>query len=80
MEMTPLLPEELVEMLQGSLVGGFDVKKTARVAFDIYRLHGRRLTPEMDDILLMLMAMEEGPEFELRESEFLDVIEDVRTM
>lgn len=75
-----LEPAEFADILSDSLVGGFDVVKIARSAFDIYRLFGSRLTPEMDKILLVLMAMEEGPEFELSETEFLDLIDQIRTM
>ena len=75
-----LQPGELAEMLVETLVGGFDVERVSRAAFNIYRRNGLRLTPEMDRIILILMTMSEGPEFELSEAEFLKVIEEVRTM
>ena len=78
MGMKRLLPEELAEMLQDSLGDGFEVRKVSRAAFDIYRLYGLRLTPEMDSILLMLTAMQEGPEFELSEVEFQKLVAELR--
>lgn len=67
-------PNELATLLEKALIGGFDTTKLSRVAFGVYQHYGLDLTPEMDHIILTLMAMEEGPEFELNESEVRDLI------
>ncbi len=67
-------PNELATLLEKALVGDFNVKRISRVAYRIYQQYSLDLTPEMDRIILTLMAMEEGPEFELDESEVRDFI------
>lgn len=59
---------------------GFDVATIAKAAYDIYQEHGLELTKFMGHTLLMLMAMEEGPEFELTETEFLALISEIKTI
>lgn len=66
--------------LEKTLVDGFDVSKISKVAFEIYQEHGLELTSPMDRALLILMAMEEGEEFELSEAEFLELISEIRAM
>jgi len=61
-------------LLEKALVGGFDTTKLLRVAYGVYQQYGLDFTPEMDRIILTLMAMEEGPQFELNESEVRDLI------
>jgi hypothetical protein len=65
---------ELAMLLEKALVGRFDTTKLSRVAYGVYQRYGLDLTPEIDRIILTLMAMEEGPEFELNESEVRDLI------
>jgi hypothetical protein len=65
----------LSDTLRFELEKGFDVIRIARVAFQIYQEHGLELTPELDDIILQLMAMEDGPEFAFSEDEFQKLIE-----
>jgi hypothetical protein len=67
-------PNELAMLLEKALVGGFDTTKLSRVAYGVYQQYGLDFTPEMDRIILTLMAMEEGPQFELNESEVRDLI------
>ncbi len=66
--------KELATLLENGLVGDLDSTKVSRVAYEIYQQYGLDLTPEMDRIILTLMAMEEGPEFELNENEVRDLI------
>jgi len=73
-------PMNLALELEKTLVDGFDVGKISKVAFEIYQDHGLELTASMDRVLLILMAMGEGVEFELNESEFLELIAEVRAM
>lgn len=66
--------------LEKALDGGFDVFRISNVAFEIYQNHGLEITPVMDRVLLTLMAMGEGEEFALTESEFLALISEIRAM
>ena len=50
------------------------------MAFEIYQDHGLEITASMDQVLLTLMAMEEGKEFELTESAFLALISKIKAM
>jgi hypothetical protein len=59
--------------LEDELKSGYDVIRVARVAAHIYHEHCRDLSPELDEIVLSLMAMEEGPEFEYNEEELWDL-------
>ncbi|GAB6098007.1 hypothetical protein JCM14469_42610 [Desulfatiferula olefinivorans] len=63
----------LGEALERELKSGYDVVKIARMAFNVYHDHGRDLSPDLDEILLSLMAMEEGPEFEFSNDELWDL-------
>ncbi|MDH4554053.1 hypothetical protein E8F11_02505 [Pseudomonas sp. BN417] len=71
---------DLVLELEKTLVDGFDVNKISKVAFEIYQEHGLELPSSLDRALLVLMAMEEGKEFELSEAEFLELILEIRSM
>lgn len=64
--------------LEKKLSADFDVFSTSKFAFEIYQHHGQEITHPEDRILLSLMAMEEGKAFELTESEFLDLISELR--
>lgn len=75
-----LSPSEFATQLEQTLVGGFNPIRIAKVAFKIYHQHALEITPAMKDVLLTLMVMEEGPEFELSEVEFLEIIDKVRAM
>ncbi|UVL41870.1 hypothetical protein LOY55_07115 [Pseudomonas sp. B21-040] len=66
--------------LEKALVNGFDVFRISKVAFEIYQNHGLEVTALMDRALLTLMAMEEGEEFELTESELLALISEIKAM
>ncbi|TFY89955.1 hypothetical protein DYL61_21340 [Pseudomonas nabeulensis] len=71
---------DLAMDLERTLARGFDVFRISKVVFDIYQDHGLEITASMDQVLLTLMAMEEGKEFELTESEFLALISKVKAM
>lgn len=73
-------PNDLASDLEEKFSTGFDVCRVSKFAFEIYQRHGLEFTPPTDRILLLLMAMEEGEEFELTESEFLGLISELRTM
>lgn len=71
---------EMAFALEKTLERGFDVTRISKVAYQIYRDHDLELTPEMDSVLLVLMAMDEGKEFELSELEFLRILEEMKNM
>lgn len=73
-------PNELATLLEKALIGGFDTTKLSRVAYGVYQQYGLDLTPEMDRIVLTLMAMEEGSEFELNESEIRDLLAEIKSL
>jgi hypothetical protein len=57
------------EDLELILNQSYDVIKIARWAEHVYTIHCRELSPELDDIIMALSAMEHGPEFEYTEQE-----------
>lgn len=71
---------DLVMDLERTLARGFDVFRISKVAFEIYQDHGLEITAPMDRALLTLIAIEEGEEFELNESEFLALISEIKAM
>lgn len=71
---------DLAMDLEKTLASGFDVARVSKVAFKIYQDHGLEITESMDRVLLTLMAMEEGEEFELTASEFLALISEIKSM
>jgi len=66
--------------LKRELSSGCDIVRIARMAFRIYHEHGLELSEKLDEIVLTLMAMEEGPEFELSECELRDLIKFLEKM
>ncbi|WP_116964633.1 hypothetical protein [Fastidiosibacter lacustris] len=70
--------KELSSVLQAELDKGYDVVRIARVAFQLYQDHGVGLAPDLDEILLQLMAMEEGPEFEYSVEELRKLAQDLQ--
>ncbi|MDP2572699.1 hypothetical protein Q8W40_10940 [Vibrio penaeicida] len=72
-----LTANELSSVLQAELDKGYDVVRIARVAFQLYQDYGVELTPDIDEKLLQLMAMEEGPEFEFLEEELRGLVREL---
>ena len=72
-----LTAKELSDVLQSELDKGYDVVRIARVAFQLYQEQGAELSSELDEKLLQLMAMEEGPEFEFSEHELKALVEEL---
>jgi len=66
--------------LRRELEQGYDVVRVSRRAHAVYQQYGRELSPQLDKVVLGLMAMEEGPEFEMTEEELRDLIERLQAM
>ncbi|HYG05630.1 MAG TPA: hypothetical protein VD865_04370 [Stenotrophomonas sp.] len=71
---------DLLRELERALIGGYDTSRVARAAFEINQQYGLQLTAAVDWVVTVLMTMDAGPEFELDEPKFLDLIEKVRNM
>lgn len=73
--------EDIVaDRLGRAVADGFDIVKISKEALDIYQDPNLSLTKDLDIALLSLMAMVEGPEFEMTEKEFYDFLSDIRQM
>ncbi|MBD8124495.1 MULTISPECIES: hypothetical protein [Pseudomonas] len=59
---------------------GFNIFKISKEALDIYQDPNISLAKDLDIALVSLMAMVEGPEFEMTEKEFYDFLSDIRHM
>ncbi|AZF08565.1 hypothetical protein C4J93_0336 [Pseudomonas sp. R2-37-08W] len=59
---------------------GFDIFKVSKEAHDIYQDPNFLLTKKLDLALLSLMVMIEGPEYEMTEKEFHELLSDIRQM
>ncbi|WP_152227179.1 hypothetical protein [Pseudomonas sp. SCB32] len=70
----------VADRLERVVSEGFDIFKISKEAFEIYQDTGFSLTSDLDVALLSLMAMEEGPEFEMTEKEFQELLSDIRKM
>lgn len=55
--------------LEQELREGYDVVRIARRAFSAYQEHSREVSPELYEKMFKIIAMEEGPEFELSEAQ-----------
>ena len=56
--MTTFTAKTLSDTLYAELEKGYNVVRISRVAFQIYQEHGRELTPELNEKILQLLAME----------------------
>ena len=70
----------VADRLEKTAVGGFDVFKISKEAFGIYQDPELSLTDNLDMVLLSLIAMEDGPEFEMIEKEFWILLSEIRQM
>ena len=70
----------VADRLEKTAVGGFDVFKISKEAFGIYQDPELSLTDNLDMVLLSLIAMEDGPEFEIIEKEFWILLSEIRQM
>ena len=77
---TMTLGNVVADRLERTAVCGFDIFKISKEAFGIYQDPGLSLTKDLDMALLSLMAMEDGPEFEMTEKEFQGLLSEIRQM
>ena len=61
--------------VEAELANGYEPARLAKRAFQIYFEQGRDMDPALDEAILRLIAMEEGPEFELSEAEVLQLLD-----
>ena len=73
--------EDIVaDRLGRAVADGFDIFKISKESLEIYQDPNLSPTKDLDIALLSLMAMVEGPEFEMTEKEFYDFLSDIRQM
>ena len=53
---------------------GFDIIRLSRWAYATYLRHARELEEGLSDMMMQVIAMEEGPEFEFVEEELRDFV------
>lgn len=59
--------------LEQELSKGYDVVRIARMAFSAYHDHCRDVSPDLYKKMFRVIAMEEGPEFELSEQQLWEL-------
>lgn len=69
--------KEFGQALESRLSSGYDVVKVARWAHNVFLEHSLHLEPGLQEILMQVTAMEEGPEFEFSESELKKLAADL---
>ncbi|HYG05631.1 MAG TPA: hypothetical protein VD865_04375 [Stenotrophomonas sp.] len=72
--------DEVAREFEKTLSGGYDIYKVSETALRIYMNYCLELTESVHRAVLVLMAMQEGPEFELNESEFRELIEKIKAI
>ena len=65
--------------LKQQLAGGYDVVKVSRWAYQEYLVHCRKLESGLKPEIMKVIAMEEGPEFEMTEPEIQKFTNDLET-
>jgi len=64
--------------LQQQIEKGVDITRIARWAHhNVCLRHALEMDPELKDIVMQIIAMEEGPEFEFSEEELRKTVEDL---
>lgn len=65
------------QALKNQILSGYDVVKLARWAHGLFLEHSSHLEPGLQEILMQVVAMEEGPEFEFSEAELKELAEEL---
>ncbi len=69
--------KEFGQALETQLLSGYDVIRLARWAYTLFSEHSSHLEPGLQEILMQIVAMEEGTEFEFSESELKKLAEEL---
>jgi hypothetical protein len=69
--------EEFGKELEQELTNEFNVIQLARWAFDKYLKH-IETEDDLNEIIMQIVVMEEGPEFEYTKEEFLKIAKDLQ--
>lgn len=64
--------------LLGELQKGYDIVRLSRWAMAIYQRYCGETEPELDDEIMKVVAMEEGPEFELSAEELVQLAQKLK--
>ena len=62
-------PKDFKRDLEKELSQGYDVVRIARMAFSVFHERCREIDPDLANKMFQVIAMEEGPEFELSEEQ-----------
>lgn len=73
-----LTRDELGRGLSRQLDGGYDTVRLAKWAYSVH-LGASEIEPSLESELLKLIAMEQGPEFEMSEAELRDLARILQT-
>ena len=71
--------EDLVRELEAAIGSEYDPVRIAKVAFQIYHLHNHEISRDVHELLMDLVVMEEGKEFEMSEAEFKELLDSLRS-
>ncbi len=71
--------QEFGQALKRQLLSDYDVVRLARWAHDLFLEHSSHLEPGLQEILMQIVAMEEGTEFEFSEAELKKLAEELVT-
>jgi hypothetical protein len=70
-----LLIMNYFELLLDKVKGDFDISEISKIAYKIYLDHGREFNKNQDDMLMSLIVLSEGEEFELSKDEIILIID-----
>lgn len=68
---------QLAEWLQGQLTLGYDVKRIADHAHTLFLDNRSQMSTDLERVVMKIMMMEEGPQFELSETELRALVEEL---
>lgn len=71
--------QDFGEDLLAELVKGYDVVRLSRWAMSVYMKRCREIDADLDKIIMSIVAMEEGPEFEFSEQELRQMAYEMQT-
>ena len=69
--------KQFAKELRDQLRYGYDVKRISRRAYKIYMEYCDKFEPGLRDVVMEIVAMEEGYEFEMSEDEILELVKEL---